>query len=86
MSCPLPVTDVLYHAAACPHPDPLPQAGEGDRIRQHCPSSHLAARANGFSDSMVAVEANGGRKRAGQLSARARTAGVRLAVSDGQAA
>ena len=29
MSCPLPVTDVLYHAAACPHPDPLPQAGEG---------------------------------------------------------
>jgi len=33
MSCPLPVTDVLYQTAAGPHPDPLPQAGEGGEIR-----------------------------------------------------
>ena len=36
MSCPLPVTDVLYQTAACPHPDPLPQAGEGGRSGIAC--------------------------------------------------
>jgi len=34
MSCPLSVTDVLYHSKVCPHPDPLPADRERVTFRR----------------------------------------------------